>query len=103
MHPDYRQENACTRTGIFMIDASQDFLKDGNKNCLREQDIHQNRDVFNKQTVLQRYSRMVPVAEIANPANDLQSEHPALHRFQRARRPARSGRTSERRYPRPRY
>ena len=33
-------ENAHSRTGIFMIDASKGFAKDGNKNRLREQDIH---------------------------------------------------------------
>ena len=64
------KENAHARTGIFMIDASKGFLKDGNKNRLRAQDIHQIVDVFNRQTELRRYSRMVPVAEIASPAND---------------------------------
>ena len=64
------KENAHTRTGIFMIDASKGFLKDGNKNRLRAQDIYRIVDVFNKQTELPRYSRMVPVAEIAGPAND---------------------------------
>src|SRR5437879_3291352 len=34
------KEHAHARTGIFMIDASKDFLKDGNKNRLRAQDIH---------------------------------------------------------------
>ena len=53
-----------------MIDASKGFLKDGNKNRLRAQDIHRIVDVFNKQIELSRYSRMVPVAEIASPAND---------------------------------
>ncbi len=64
------KENARARTGVFMIDASKGFLKDGNKNRLRAQDIHQIVDVFNKQTELPRYSRMVPVAEIASPTND---------------------------------
>ena len=64
------KENAHARTGIFMIDASKGFRKDGNKNRLRSQDIHRIVDVFNKQTELPRYSRMVPVAEIAGPAND---------------------------------
>ena len=53
-----------------MIDASKGFLKDGNKNRLRVQDIHQIVDVFNRQLELPRYAHMVPVAEIANPAND---------------------------------
>ena len=62
--------HAHTRNGIFMIDASNGFLKDGNKNRLRAQDIHKIVTVFNEQKEEPRYSRMVPVAEIANPAND---------------------------------
>ena len=53
-----------------MIDASKGFLKDGNKNRLRAQDIHKIVSVFNEQTELPRYSRMVPISEIADPAND---------------------------------
>ncbi len=64
------KEHAHARTGIFMIDASKGFLKDGNKNRLRAQDIHKIVDAFNKQIELRRYSRMVPVAEIADPTND---------------------------------
>ena len=64
------KENSHARTGIFMIDASKGFLKDGNKNRLRAQDIHQIVDVFNRQLELPRYARMVPLAEIANPVND---------------------------------
>ncbi len=62
------KENAASRTGIFMIDASKGFIKDGNKNRLRHQDIHKIVDVFNRQLELPRYSRMVSVAEIE--AND---------------------------------
>ncbi|MHB9954496.1 type I restriction-modification system subunit M [Vibrio campbellii] len=51
---------------IFMIDASKGFMKDGNKNRLRSQDIHKIVDVFNKQAQLKRYSRMVPIEEIAS-------------------------------------
>ncbi|MEX2551420.1 MAG: class I SAM-dependent DNA methyltransferase, partial [Actinomycetota bacterium] len=57
------KEDAASRTGIFMVDASKGFLKDGNKNRLRAQDIHRIVDVFNRQIELPRYSRMVPVAE----------------------------------------
>lgn len=64
------KEHASARTGIFMVDASKGFLKDGNKNRLRSQDIHKIVDVFTRQIELPRYSRMVPVAEIASPAND---------------------------------
>ena len=34
------KETTHARTGIFMIDASRGFFKDGNKNRLRSQDIH---------------------------------------------------------------
>ena len=64
------KENAHVRSGIFMIDASKGFLKDGNKNRLRAQDIHKIVSVFNQQTELPHYSRMVPISEIADPAND---------------------------------
>ena len=64
------KEHAASRKGIFMIDASKGFLKDGNKNRLREQDIHKIVDMFNRQTDLPRYARMVPVAETASSAND---------------------------------
>lgn len=64
------KENAQARTGIFMIDASKGFMKDGPKNRLRSQDIHKIVDVFNKQTEIERYSRMVPTGEIADPKND---------------------------------
>ena len=62
------KEGAAGRTGIFMIDASKGFVKDGNKNRLRHQDIHKIVDVFNKQLELPKFSRMVSVAEIE--AND---------------------------------
>lgn len=64
------KENARARTGIFMIAASRGFIKDGNKNRLREQDIHRIVDVFNRQLEVPRYSRMVPVSEISSQAND---------------------------------
>lgn len=58
------KENADARRGIFMIDASKGFVKDGNKNRLRHQDIHKIVDVFNHQIALPRYSRMVGFEEI---------------------------------------
>jgi type I restriction enzyme M protein len=64
------KENAQARTGIFMIDASKGFMKDGPKNRLRSQDLHKIVDVFNKQIEIDRYSRMVPTAQIADPKND---------------------------------
>jgi type I restriction enzyme M protein len=64
------KEGANARKGIFMIDASKGFIKDGNKNRLREQDIHKIVDIFTRQVELPRYSRLVPVAEISDPKND---------------------------------
>lgn len=58
------KENAESRKGIFMIDASKGFMKDGNKNRLRERDVHYIVDVFNKQSEVPKYSRMVAVEEI---------------------------------------
>ena len=58
------KENAQARKGIFMIDASKGFIKDGNKNRLRAQDIHRIVDTFTKLVAIDKYSRMVPLAEI---------------------------------------
>ncbi len=59
------KEGAEHRKGIFMIDAGKGYAKDGNKNRLREQDIHKIVDVFNKQDGSNpKYARMVSVAEI---------------------------------------
>lgn len=64
------KEDADKRQGIFMVDASKGFMKDGNKNRLRDQDIHKIVDVFNKQLEIPKYSRFVPNPEIADPKND---------------------------------
>ena len=64
------KENAAARKGVFMIDAAKGFIKDGNKNRLREQDIHRIVDTFSKQADTPRYARTVPFAEIAGPKND---------------------------------
>lgn len=58
------KENTENRTGVFMIDAGKGFIKDGNKNRLREQDIHKIVDVFNKEIEMDKYSRMVSFEEI---------------------------------------
>jgi type I restriction enzyme M protein len=58
------KENAEDREGIFMIDASKSYKKDGNKNRLREQDIHKIVDVFNSKWEIEKYSRFVPFSEI---------------------------------------
>ena len=64
------KENAAGRSGIFMIDASKGFMKDGNKNRLRQQDVRRIVDVFTQQLEIPRYSRMVPFDEISDPKND---------------------------------
>jgi type I restriction enzyme M protein len=58
------KEGAHSRKGIFMIDASAGYMKDGNKNRLRSRDIHKIVDVFNKRLELAKYSRMVSFAHI---------------------------------------
>jgi len=64
------KENAAARKGVFLIDASKGYLKDGNKNRLREQDIHKIVDVFLRLETIDKYARMVPLDEIADPRND---------------------------------
>lgn len=58
------KEDAQARKGIFMIDASEGFIKDGPKNRLRSQDIHKIVDAFTRQLNIPGYSRMVPFDEI---------------------------------------
>jgi type I restriction enzyme M protein len=64
------KENAAGRRGLFMMDASKGFVKDGNKNRLRHQDIHKIVDVFTKGLEITGYSRLVPLSEISDPKND---------------------------------
>ncbi len=58
------KENSQARKGIFMIDASKGFLKDGNKNKLRDRDVHRIVKAFNNRLELEKYSRLVPNEEI---------------------------------------
>lgn len=58
------KENAQNRKSIFMVNAGKGFIKDGNKNRLREQDIHNIADIFNRQIEIAGYSKMVSYAEI---------------------------------------
>ena len=58
------KHDAQARRGIFMIDASAGFIKDGPKNRLRDQDIHKIVDAFTRQLALPRYSRVVGIDEI---------------------------------------
>lgn len=62
------KENARTRKGVFLIDASKDFKKDGNKNRLRDQDVQKMIDTFNALKEIPYYSKMVSLEEIS--AND---------------------------------
>lgn len=58
------KETTSDRRGIFMIDASKGYVKDGNKNRLREQDIRKIVDVWNAQLDIPKYSRFVLNDEI---------------------------------------
>jgi type I restriction enzyme M protein len=70
------KEGAAARKSLFMIDASKGFIKDGNKNRLREQDIHKIVDTFTKQVEILRYSRLVPITEIADAKNEYNLNFP---------------------------
>lgn len=59
------KSDADERTGIFMIDASHDFIKDGSKNRLRERDIYKIVTTFNQKIEDDpKYARFVPNEEI---------------------------------------
>jgi len=64
------KENATARKGIFMVDASKGFIKDGSKNRLRERDLHRIVDVFTNAEKQPGFSRLVSHDEIADPKND---------------------------------
>jgi type I restriction enzyme M protein len=64
------KEGANARKGIFMVDASKGFRKDGPKNRLRDQDLNRIVDTVNKHSDIPGYARMVPVAEISDAKND---------------------------------
>lgn len=56
---------AADRKGVFFIDAKDGFVKDGNKNRLREQDIKHIVDTWNNRVDVPHYARFVPMTEIA--------------------------------------
>lgn len=58
------KDGSTDRKGIFMIDASKGFMKDGPKNRLRDQDIHRIVDAFNRQAEIAKFSRFVRIEEI---------------------------------------
>lgn len=61
----FDKEGAANRQGIFMIDASHSYIKDGNKNRLRERDIYRIVTTFNGQiTADSKYARFVSNDEI---------------------------------------
>ena len=59
------KENAAARRAVFLVDASRGFIKDGNKNRLRERDIHRIVDVFTHAEEQPGFARLVPHDEIA--------------------------------------
>lgn len=67
--------NGESQQGIFIIEASKGFIKDGNKNRLRAQDIHKIVDAFNHEQEIPRFSRMVPLSEIAANEYNLNIPH----------------------------
>jgi type I restriction enzyme M protein len=64
------KEHAESRKGIFLINASEGFVKDGNKNRLQARDIHRIVDVFTNQIEIPKFSRMVPNSKISNEENE---------------------------------
>ena len=77
------KQGAAARKGIFMVDASAGFMKDGPKNRLREQDIHRIVDAFSKQDGSDpHYARMVGFDEIEK--NDFNLNLPRYIDSQRA-------------------
>ena len=97
------KENAQARTGIFMIDAIQG-LHEGRQQEPPPQPGHpqDRRRLQPSRSRSPRYSRMVPLAEIASQER-LQPQHPALHRLLRARGHPGPRRPPARRHPRPRH
>ncbi len=85
------KEDAHARKGIFMIDASEGFMKDGPKNRLRAQDIHKIVDVFTRRLEVPQYSRMVP--RRGDREERVQPQPAALHR-QPSRRTCRTSRAT---------
>lgn len=64
------KEGSASREGIYMVDASKGFIKDGPKNRLRDRDTHRIIDALEQQSDLSGYARLVPMSEIINSKND---------------------------------
>lgn len=58
------KEDADKRKGVFFIDASKGFIKDGNKNALQEQDMHKIIDAYENGVEVDKFSRLVSYKEI---------------------------------------
>lgn len=64
------KEAAANSDGIFMIDASKGYMKDGSKNRLRDRDIHKIIDALTQASEIKGFSRLVPIGEITDSKND---------------------------------
>ena len=64
------KKKAANRTGIFMIDASKGFEKDGPKNRLRPRDMRKIIDTYLAGNDVERFARMVPLSEISDAKNN---------------------------------
>lgn len=60
------KKDAPYRKNVFIIDASKNFIKDGNKNKLREQDIKKIIDIYNGRIEEDKYSKNVLIEDIEN-------------------------------------
>lgn len=58
------KQEASDRKGIFMIDAKDGFVKDGNMNRLREEDIQRIVDTWEAWVDVPHYARFVPQEEV---------------------------------------
>lgn len=58
------KKDAINRKDIFMIDASKNFVKDGNKNKLREEDIKKITDTYLGRIEQEKYSKIITMEEI---------------------------------------
>lgn len=58
------KKEASNRKNIFMIDASKYFVKDGNKNKLREEDIKKITDTYLNKIEIEHYSKNVSMKDI---------------------------------------
>jgi type I restriction enzyme M protein len=65
------KSEAATRDGIFMINASDGFMKDGSKNRLREMDVRRIVDVYQQGIDMIGYARFVPMTEILEQDHNL--------------------------------